>query len=103
MEGETPGAGAGEAQGGRSTAGHHGGQPHPPPRLRERWEQVKRYRMLGQEHLWGAAIRDWSLSRKMGFWADVVARVAQALDAAPAPATPGTTPTPTGSRSWPKP
>ena len=55
-----------------------------PPRLREVWEQARRYRALGQEHLRGAATRGWSPSTKMGFFADVVTRVARDLDAAPA-------------------
>lgn len=55
-----------------------------PPRLREVWEQARRYQALGQEHLWGAATRDWTSSTKMGFFADVVTRAARGLDAAPA-------------------
>jgi integrase len=58
--------------------------PDLPPRLREVWDQARRYQALGQEHLWGAATRGWSPAKKMGFFADVVTRVAQALDAAPA-------------------
>jgi hypothetical protein len=55
-----------------------------PPRLREVWDQARRYRALGQEHMWGAATRGWSQSTKMGFFADVVTRTARGLDAAPA-------------------
>ena len=73
MEREVPGAGPSEPP-----------PPGLPPRLREVWEQARRYRAFGQEHLWGTATRSWSPSTKMGFFADVVTRVARDLDAAPA-------------------
>lgn len=86
MEREVPGARDEEARNneGPDLETREGFPSDLPPRLREVREQAGRYRALGQEHPWGAATRGWSPSIKMGFFADVVTRTAQSLDAAPA-------------------
>ncbi len=86
MEREAFGVRAGEARNneGPDPETREGFPSDLPPRLREVWDQARRYRALGQEHMWGAATRGWSQSTKMGFFADVVTRTARGLDAAPA-------------------